>query len=128
MPGGEGTDSSLLMLGGFRAPSKVNRRLASAMQVHGEIFAISLRQYHICACIVKTVFFPLTALAAKEHPATRQIKMSAVCSDAQSCPIRCNPWTVDHQTPSSVRGILHAYFLKENPTQEMKNIISLECY
>lgn len=93
----------------------------SATQVHGEIFAISLRQYHICACIVKTVlFFPLTALAAKEHPATRQIRMSAVCSDAQSCPIRCNPWTVDHQTPSSVRGILQAYFLKENPTQEME--------
>ena len=50
-------------------PSKVDRRPASAMQIHGEIFAISLRQYHICACIVKTVlFFPLTALAAKEHP------------------------------------------------------------
>ena len=38
----------------------------------------------------------------------RQIKMSAMCSDAQSCPIRCNPWTVDHQSPSSVHGILHA--------------------
>lgn len=71
-------------------------------------------------------FFPLTALAAKEHPATRQIKMSAVCSDAQLGPICCNPWTVDHS--DSRPWILHAYFLKENPTQEMKNIISLECY
>ena len=120
MPGREETDSEMEMCScwahsGHRngLPSKVDCRPASDTQVHGEIFAISSRQYHVCACFVKKVLsFSPHCSWTKWTSSNQTNKNCAGCLDASRV---CNPWTIDRQTPLSTGFFTHIFSKKIQP-------------